>query len=190
MKPPVLCKLVKGTLIDVNEGFVDTFNWLVDFCNNLKGDGEVDFGRPLWIDRRKDDRPVIRFSGRLAAGGGGGGAVSVSADGPFSPIYDDEGDDPDVVTGFANCYWQYGGKTVLLANQSMPGANGFIALRAGATPETAGDAALNCYATLAALQAAQNELEYFTVPIYRVASSKIVLDLRRMPHVEVAEVLP
>lgn len=23
----------------VNEGFVDTFNWLVRFCNNLQGDG-------------------------------------------------------------------------------------------------------------------------------------------------------
>jgi len=24
---------------DANKGFVDTFNWLVRFCNNLQGDG-------------------------------------------------------------------------------------------------------------------------------------------------------
>lgn len=37
-KPAILCKLEKKKLIDTQEGFVDTFNWMVDYINNLKGD--------------------------------------------------------------------------------------------------------------------------------------------------------
>ena len=37
MKPPVTCRLVKGKLIDVQENFVDTFNWLVECASKVKG---------------------------------------------------------------------------------------------------------------------------------------------------------
>ena len=38
-RPMVLCKLEKGKLIDSQDNFVDTFNWMVDYINNLRGDG-------------------------------------------------------------------------------------------------------------------------------------------------------
>ena len=113
--------------------------------------------------------------------------------GPFTPVYEEPEEDEEeptyIVTGFTNCYWQNCGKTILMSDQTIPGANGFIALRAGATPSTAGQATLQCYADLAALQAAQDDVAYFTIPLYRVADSKITLDMRRMPNVYLAEVL-
>ena len=54
---------------------------------------------------------------------------------------------------------------------------------------TNGTATLYCYANLAALQAAQQDVAYFIVPLYRIVGSKITLDMRRMPVVFTAEVL-
>lgn len=56
-KPAVLCKLQKDQLIDTQKGFVDTFNWLVDFCSNLQGDGNIE------VDTQKSDKPKIKLVG-------------------------------------------------------------------------------------------------------------------------------
>lgn len=80
-RPATLCRLKKGTFIDDNLGFVETFNYLVDFIDNLKGDGDLDVGRPVKLDRSKDDRPVIRFNTNArGAGGGGGGKEYIAGD--------------------------------------------------------------------------------------------------------------
>lgn len=57
-------------------GFVGTFNWLVDFCRNLKGDGDLDAlcGR-VKVDAADPRRPVVRLNAD-GLGGGGGGACS------------------------------------------------------------------------------------------------------------------
>lgn len=63
-RPGILCKLQKGTLIDAQPNFVDTFNWLVEFVENLKGEGEVNPARSrIVIDRTDTARPVIRSQG-------------------------------------------------------------------------------------------------------------------------------
>ena len=72
-RPANVTRLVKGELIDVQDGFVDTFNYLVDFCENLIGEGEEDVGKTLHVDRTMPDAPVIR-------GGGGGGMNLVAGD--------------------------------------------------------------------------------------------------------------
>ena len=61
MRPPILCKLKTGLLIDADDhrGFVDTFNWLGDFCNNLCGDVQVrgeypSFARKFFEDQGLD----------------------------------------------------------------------------------------------------------------------------------------
>jgi len=56
LRPGTLCKLKKGTIIDAQDGFVDTFNWMVDFINNLKGDGIIT------IDTKTSDKPVIKLN--------------------------------------------------------------------------------------------------------------------------------
>ena len=67
MKPAILCKLTKGTIIDANPGFVETFNWLVDFCNNLQGDGDRNKARKITLDKSDPDHPVVRFNGAASA---------------------------------------------------------------------------------------------------------------------------
>lgn len=67
MKP---IHLQKGKLIDAQDGFVDTFNWLVDCFQNLCGDGDyinvsgkdksapmVSFNPPKDEDEEEDDPP-------------------------------------------------------------------------------------------------------------------------------------
>lgn len=122
-----------------------------------------------------------------------GDPVEVSADGPFSPVYEEDeetGEPTDVVTGFQNCYWQNGGVTMQMEDQDIPGTEGFVALKVGATSYTSGNATLECYESLASLRAAQQEVGHFIVPLYRVAGSRITLDMRRMPIVYTDEVLP
>lgn len=193
-RPPRIEKLRHGRLLcgSVFRFFVETWNWIVGYVDNMKGDADVNpQGGHITVDRTDPDHPVIRFRADKIAGKGGD-PVAVSADGPFSPVYEEDGEtgEPtDTVVGFTNCYWQNCGKTVLMSDQTIPGANGFIALRAGATPATDGTATLYCYASFAALQSAQDDVAYFTIPLYRVADSKITLDMRRMPNVYLAEVL-
>ena len=192
-RPPTIQKLRHNRLLcgRVFRFFVETWNWLVGYVDNMKGDADVNpQNGHIVVDRTDPDHPVIRFRADRLPKGGGGEAVDVPADGPFSPVYDTEGEDEEVVTGFQNCYWMNGGMTVHMSGtRSIPGTDGFIALKAGATPSTSGTATLYCYANLAALQAAQRDVAYFIVPLYVVSSSKITLDLRRMPVVYSAEVL-
>lgn len=57
-RPARLCKLAKGKVIDAQDGFVETFNWMVDFINNLCGDGEkIELTNPTGTN------PVVRFKG-------------------------------------------------------------------------------------------------------------------------------
>lgn len=62
-------------------GFVSTFNWLVDFCRNLKGDGDLDAlcGR-VKVDAADPRRPVVRLNADGLGGGGGGGGGEACAD--------------------------------------------------------------------------------------------------------------
>lgn len=57
-RPATLCKIKKGTLIDVNEGFCDTYNWMVDYINNLKGDDNY-----IEVDSSTSDHPKIKWIG-------------------------------------------------------------------------------------------------------------------------------
>lgn len=42
VKPGILCKLEKGKLLDSQERFVDTFNWMVDLLDSLtKGNAKI-----------------------------------------------------------------------------------------------------------------------------------------------------
>lgn len=82
-KPDSLCNLERKKLIDVQKDFVATFNWLKDFCNNLKGDADEkgkDAGgnqpRGIKVDASVSDHPVIRLTG-----GGASEVTFVGTDG-------------------------------------------------------------------------------------------------------------
>lgn len=56
-RPSAPCHLTKGQVIDVAQGFVDTFNWIADTLFNLKADDGVK------IDWESPSNPVIRLGG-------------------------------------------------------------------------------------------------------------------------------
>lgn len=59
MRPQLLVTPKKGKLIGAkeNEGFVDTFDWMKNVCDNLKGDGIS-----IEVDRKDEDAPTIRLT--------------------------------------------------------------------------------------------------------------------------------
>ena len=73
-RPPIVQKLRHDRLLcgQVFRFFVETWNWLTAWVDNVKGDAELDPQKGyLWIDRSNPDAPVVRFmANRLPAGGG------------------------------------------------------------------------------------------------------------------------
>lgn len=57
-KPGNVCKLVKGKLIDAQAGFVDTFNWLVDFASNMRGES------PIQVVGGDSGAPVVKYKAK------------------------------------------------------------------------------------------------------------------------------
>ena len=50
-RPGILCHLTKDESIYAQKGFVDTFNWMVDYINNLKGDDEnIEVSNPTGVN--------------------------------------------------------------------------------------------------------------------------------------------
>ena len=72
-RPAILCHLQKGKMIDAQVGFVDTFNWMVDYINNLRGDEDnIEIRNPTGIN------PVVQFVGEIPEAEGGGGSVDLT----------------------------------------------------------------------------------------------------------------
>ena len=74
-KPAAIQKLQHGKALcgATFGGFVDTFNWLVDFCTGLRGDGDNNGSGTLTLDRTMDAAPTIRTLESENGGDGGGG---------------------------------------------------------------------------------------------------------------------
>lgn len=73
-RPPFLCELDKGKLIDTQPGFVDSYNWAIRAIDNLKGGTNCEVVWPT------DDHPVINVTipeGASEGGGGSGGGGNV-----------------------------------------------------------------------------------------------------------------
>ena len=59
MQPPIVAEAKAGKALGAISHFAATFNWVVDFCRNLKGDG-----LGVSVDRTDTDHPIIRMLGR------------------------------------------------------------------------------------------------------------------------------
>lgn len=94
VKPPVICKLEEGKLIDTFDGFVTSWNWLAESLHNLKGGDNID------IDWQDGSHPVIN-----SKGGGGGqfeGTDGSQTDGTSSPVKFASAADSNVVVTCAD----------------------------------------------------------------------------------------
>lgn len=67
-KPAQVCILEKDKLIDAQKGFVDTFNWVASFCENLEGKDGVT------VDKAVSDHPVVKLDDEKEDDGGDSGS--------------------------------------------------------------------------------------------------------------------
>lgn len=87
-RPQRIEKLRHGRLLcgSAFRFFVETWNWLTAYVDNMKGDAETDpQSGYITIDRTDPDHPVIRFRADKAAGGGGESVVPDDVSTEFIP---------------------------------------------------------------------------------------------------------
>lgn len=85
-----LTRLKEGKAISAFDGFVESWNFICTWIENIIGEGEEDKSKSLTIDRTVPDHPVIRGSG----GGGDGQIKSIQFEsGPDSNLEFDVTDD-------------------------------------------------------------------------------------------------
>ena len=147
--------------------FVETFNFHNDFISNLKGDADLSVvGGKVNVDRTDERHPVIRCQGC------GGGPKEKSDDGDGNGRYAIESIEGGVVT-MKNPYFNVGGKTYhgeATTAELIGGQTNVIALRISATGVSAPTDSLEVYDSVASLQAEQQELDYYTIPLYMIAT--------------------
>lgn len=68
-RPASLCHLKTGAPVAPQENFAATFNWLVSFCENLRGENGV------VVDKTVSDRPVVKAEASDDAEDGDGAAT-------------------------------------------------------------------------------------------------------------------
>lgn len=170
-----LCGRVFGT-------FVETFNRLVDFHANLKGDGDVSGDGLVTVDRADPAHPVIRLDrSRLPTGGDGPSAdLSESA---FGLVETKGGDGTVTGRSVVNCYWNAGGVTHSGGNADIGLSSGFVyaEFAAGAESFSVGVAS-----GLAALAALQKDPAKYVFPLYLI-DGETVVDLRTAPQLQLLE---
>ena len=96
-----------------NEGFADTWKWVVDFCKNLRGDNTF-----IRIENGLGDQPTIEWIGNLVVGGqmSGGGGYPKPFDFQYKEITTtstdpDTGEEVETTTNepyIVNCVWFFG----------------------------------------------------------------------------------
>lgn len=165
---------------------VETWNWLSDFCVNLKGDADVnaDSGS-IKVDRTNPAHPVIRFVGSAGGGSSGDGSSLPSA---FQAVAIYDGD-TFKEWQIANWYLMRGGiiycdpdaavgVTVVAGNFIC--ANVDLGFTGGVTVEVVG--------SVDALKELQRKESNYYAPLYYATEPEKLVDLRTMPQVQLFEV--
>lgn len=164
---------------------VETWNWLSDFCVNLKGDADVnaDSGS-IKVDRTNPAHPVIRFVG--SAGDGSGDGSSMPSAFQATAIYDGDTFKEWQIT---NWYLMRGG-IIYYESNGVVGltvvAGNFIC--ANVNLGFTGGVTVEVVANLDALKELQRKESNYYVPLYYATAPKELVDLRTMPQVQLFEV--
>ena len=171
-----LCGRVFGT-------FVETFNRLVDFHANLKGDGDVSADGLVTVDRADPAHPVIRLNrSKLPTDGGGGTSADLSAS-AFGLV--EEKDGSGTVTGrtVVNCYWNVGGVTHSGGDASIGLSEGVVYAEFG----TRGSGlSVRVAASIEDVVTDQRKIDRYAVPLYLISGGNVI-DLRTAPQLQLFE---
>lgn len=183
-KPAAVQKLKHGkALCGKTFGrFVETFNWLVDFCQGLQGDKDANNanGR-ISLDRSDESAPVIRLSAG-AGGNGGGGGGGGDGSGCWQLVLDEDEETASLVS----CWCNVGGMSRYYGNfdvtSLVTGATGILCARL-----SSGSATPVMYSNLLALNSAQEDESAYVVPLYEITNGEVATDLRNAPQIQVFE---
>ena len=176
-QPPAVQKLKHGkALCGATFGaFVETFNWLVDFCQGLKGDKDVnDTQGSITVDRSNPSSPVIR-GGRDSSGNSNGNVA-----GGTWEIHIEDGE-----ASFSNCYYNAAGVTKLAAPWRTLPVSGSGIIAAIFTVEGFDD--MFIFASLSDLQEQQSNMAQYLYPLYVIDNGEVVCDLRNTPQLQLFE---
>lgn len=127
-KPAKLTYLTEGKALGnpMHKGFCDTFNWLVRFCNNLKGDDTY-----IEVQNELGDHPLITFGDEVPGRGSGSGSSYAPHPQPFDFQYiettttetdPDTGEEVETTTNdpyIVNCVWFLGREYKGLADYAI-----------------------------------------------------------------------
>lgn len=170
--------------------FVRTFNWLVDFCQNLKGDaqGGADGGGKITVDTADPAHPVIRCKGCSSSSSFSGGIAT----GAFQIDLADDG----TVNSWTltNCYWNVGGVTRSADTiDAVSGTDGFVYVLFDLTSSDGGTPTAGFAASLTDLEAQQKKYDKWCAVLYKAYpdpdddTKTRVVDLRNAPQIQVFE---
>ena len=185
-----LCGKVFGT-------FVETFNRLVDFQANLKGDGDVSGDGLVTVDRADPAHPVIRLDrSKLPAGGGEGddGSASKADRSCFRLEQRQQGEDKSELM-LVCCYYHVGGITKHMADMSVESllppqvATGGDGGEGELNPwllclKLSGAAAQILSIEESSLESEQRSADLYILPLYRFLGRKLQDDLRNAPNIQ------
>lgn len=164
---------------------VETWNWLSDFCVNLKGDADVNANSgSIKVDRTNPAHPVIRFVGSSGSGSGDGSSMPSAFQ--ATAIYDGDTFKEWQIT---NWYLMRGG-IIYYESEGVVGltpvAGNFIC--ANVNLGLTGGVTVEVVANLDALKELQRKESNYYVPLYYATGAESLVDLRTMPQVQLFEV--
>jgi len=170
----------------VFSGFVETFNALVDFKDNIKGDDDVARGTGhISLDRKNPLHPVIRCTGCAAkivqpVSEVDTGRYKISSISEVSNVFS--------IT-FANAYFRIGGKTYSgassISDVELPA---IVALKVSASGSQSPSSTIESYMDLASLQDAEKDLSQYIFPLYSLdESGSVECDFRIGPDASMGE---
>ena len=176
--------------------FVETFNYHNDFVANLKGDGDLPTScGVINLDRTDPFHPVIRLNKNNLKIHTGESAtipgrfeISLKAEDPQESDEEEEQEQTYSAT-FANPYYEIGGKTYEMPadEEADPPAVGLGGIKDGdiivlkiAAGQSRGEE-LVTVGSLAELQTLQEDVAYYSIPLYKVQGGSVVCDFRTGP---------
>lgn len=175
-----LCGKVFGT-------FVETFNRLVDFQANLKGDGDVSGDGLVTVDRADPAHPVIRLDRSKLPTGGEGQAKA--ADRSCFRLETRQEEDGLCGSYITCCYYHVGGVTMHMNDVPISG------LISGKTSclicfKLSGGGSKPSIVAIEedSLEGEQRIADNYVLPLYRFVGGTLQDDLRNAPNVQQWEV--